>query len=183
MFDKLKNILKLDPFLLFIIGSVCVIFICGLCNIITQAQGTWSRYFFTPSRHVPVKEKEKPKESKGEIECRRVLEDIFDRDFDKARPDFLNNPVTGGNFNLELDCYNPELKLAVEYQGQQHYKFTPHFHKNKEAFLNQKYRDELKRRMCRDNLITLIEVPYTVKPENIRSYLIQELFKRGYILQ
>jgi len=183
MFERLKDIFKLDPFVLFILGSVCVIFICGLCNIFTQAQGTWSRYFFTQSylQH-PKPLKEKSKESKGEVECRRVLEDIFNRDFDKARPDFLNNPVTGGNFNLELDCYNPELKLAVEYQGQQHYKFTPYFHKNKEAFLNQKYRDELKRRMCQDNLITLIEVPYTVKPENIRGYLIQELLKRGYIL-
>ena len=47
--------------------------------------------------------------------------------------------------------------------------------------MNQKYRDELKRRMCNDNMITLIEVPYTVKNENIKSYLIEELYKKGYI--
>ena len=98
-----------------------------------------------------------------------MLENAFDRSFGKARPNFLNNPVTGGNFNLELDCYNPELKLAVEYNGVQHYKYTPHFHKNNEAFLNQKYRDELKRRMCKDNMITLIEVPYTIMVENIKD--------------
>ncbi len=37
------------------------------------------------------------------------------------------------NFNLEIDCYSPKLKLGVEYNGAQHYKFIPHFHKNKEA--------------------------------------------------
>ena len=83
---------------------------------------------------------------------------------------------------MELDCYNPELKLAVEYSGKQHYEYVPYFHKNKEAFLNQKYRDELKRRMCKDNMITLIEVPYTVKIQDIRGYLTNKLLKHGYIL-
>ena len=123
-----------------------------------------------------------PKDSKGELECRRVLQKIFRKPFDKARPDFLRNPVTGGNFNLELDCYNPELKLACEYSGQQHYKYLPFFHRNKDAFLNQKYRDELKLRMCKDNGITLIEVPYVVKIENIEGFLKKELRKNGYIV-
>ena len=53
-------------------------------------------------------------------------------------------PVTGGNFNLELDCFNKELRIGLEYNGVQHYKYVPYFHKNKEAFLNQKYRDDMK---------------------------------------
>lgn len=116
------------------------------------------------------------KESKGETECRRVMEMIFKVPFRKKRPDFLRNDVTGGN-NLELDCYSEELKLAVEYNGAQHYKFIPFFHKNNEAFLNQKYRDELKRRMCKDNGIKLIEVPYTVNIDKIQDYLINKLMK------
>lgn len=120
-------------------------------------------------------------DSKGEVECRRVLEKIFKRPFNKARPDFLNNPVTGGNFNLELDCFNDELGLAVEYNGVQHYKFVPFFHKNNEAFLNQKYRDDMKRRICKEHKIALIEVPYTVKVDDIEYFLKNEIKKKYFL--
>jgi hypothetical protein len=114
-------------------------------------------------------------ESKGEVECRRVMTKIFDKPFYKARPRFLNNPVTFGTNNLELDCYNEELKIAVEYDGAQHYKFIPHFHKTNEAFMNQRYRDYMKDQMCKENGIYLIRVPYTVKIPYIEAYIIEKL--------
>jgi len=187
MLDLIKNFFKKDLYLTFIVISFIILVIVGLFHICTKKSGTWSKYFFVPDVNYESSDKYKiqnrKKDSSGETECRRVLQEIFKVPFGKARPDFLSNPVTGGDFNLELDCYNPELNLAVEYNGQQHYKFIPFFHKNKESFLNQKYRDELKRRMCNDNMITLIEVPYTVKTENIKKFLLQELFKRGYIVR
>ena len=72
------------------------------------------------------------------------------------------------------------MKLAVEYNGIQHYKYVPFFHNNKEAFLNQKYRDQMKRQMCKENGVFLIEVPYAVKVENIKDFLVKELRKIGY---
>ena len=186
MFDKIKYLWSLDPFLLLCLACTIFIIVYGVYNLLTQKKGKWSRSYYldTHTKDVFVEPKKKEfKDSKGERECRRVLESIFNRSFDKDRPDFLRNPVTGGNFNLELDCYNPQLRLAVEYNGIQHDKYVPYFHKNNEAFLNQKYRDELKRRMCKDNLITLIEVPHTVKVENIKDYLTKELLKHGYILK
>jgi hypothetical protein len=92
----------------------------------------------------------------------------------------LRNPVTGNNFNLEIDCYNPNLKLGVEYNGVQHYKYVPYFHRNNEAFLNQKYRDLIKSQFCKNEGVILIEVPYTVKVKDIESYLISELRKNGF---
>lgn len=115
--------------------------------------------------------------SAGERACRKFLESKFKRPFPKARPNFLRNSVTGTN--LELDCFNEDLKLAVEYNGQQHYQYTPYFHKNKEAFHNQMYRDETKRRLCRENGITLIEVPHTVI--NIEDFLNKELENKFYV--
>jgi hypothetical protein len=116
--------------------------------------------------------------SKGENECRRALESIFNRPFYKVRPDFLKNDVTGKN--LELDLYNPDLKLSVEMNGRQHYHFTPYFHKNNEAFLNQRYRDEMKKVKCRENGVTIIEVPYSVKLENIEQFIREKCKELGY---
>jgi len=92
----------------------------------------------------------------------------------------LRNQITGGSYNLELDCFNSELKLAVEYNGIQHYKFVPYFHRNKEHFQNQQYRDYMKENLCRDNNINLISVPYTVKLPDIKYHLVSELKKIGY---
>lgn len=175
---------------------LCIAFllIYGLFRKITGKKGTWYQkpwkqqynyltdFLVDNPNNKSVKSKRRPpRESRGEVECRKVLEEVFQVPFNKARPDFLRNPVTGGDFNLELDCYNPDLKIAVEYNGIQHYKFIPFFHKNKEGFLNQKYRDDMKRRICKENGILLIEIPYNVNVNNIRNYLIEELVKNNVL--
>jgi hypothetical protein len=164
--------------LFFLIGA--------LYQKLTGQKGTWSNTYYlydlrkdiiSYDKEVTTTSKNRRGDSKGETECRRVLEKIFGRPFNKIRPNFLNNPVTDGGHNLELDCYNHDLKLGVEYHGKQHYEYVPYFHKNKEAFYNQKYRDELKKRMCKDNAIVLIEVPYTVKENDIEGFLTKQIRK------
>lgn len=161
-------------FEILVILSIISIAICALCRL--GKEGTYSKFFYYPEGSSSGDyQKPKPKDSKGEIICRTYLEKRFNKPFTKARPNFLRNPVTGGNFNLELDCFNPELKLAVEYNGVQHYKYVPYFHKNKEAFLNQKYRDEMKRVKCKENGIRLVEVPYDIQPHEIEHFLEEKL--------
>lgn len=145
---------------------------------LTKQRGKWSKNFNIYMYRNNILPGNKT-ESKGEIECRRFLETIFKVPFPKARPDFLKNPVTGNN--LEIDCFNPTLRLGVEYNGRQHYSYTSFFHKNAEAAMNQKYRDELKRRMCLENQINLIEVPYTIKLNDIGPFLNLKLKQLGYI--
>jgi hypothetical protein len=182
MFTKIKKIWENNGFEILIALCLAFLIIYGVYRIFTNKKGSWSKTYTTYSvkdiNNLKVNsnnKKKPPKESKGELECKRVLEKIFNKPFNKHRPNFLNNPVTGGEFNLELDCYNDEIGLAVEYSGKQHYEYIPFFHKNKEAFYNQKYRDELKRRMCKDNNIILIEVPYTVKIEDIENFILKRL--------
>jgi hypothetical protein len=174
MFEKFQKFWSKYGFEIALLLSVFIIIIMAIFRI--GKKGTWASNFiykqnFSSSTRKPLQE------SKGELECRKVLQEIFNKPFPKYRPDFLRNPVTSdsSSYNLELDCYNPELKLAVEYNGIQHYKYIPYFHKTKDAFQNQKYRDYMKRDMCEKNGITLIEVPYTVKVPEIRSYLINKL--------
>ena len=166
-----------------IVCALCLLFLfLFTCyNKIKGQSGSWSNsYFLTGGKNPVIVEVEgvsKPKrgDSKGELECRRVLENLFDKPFNKARPNFLRNHVTGGKNNLELDCFNQELRLAVEYDGEGHAKYIPYFHKNYEAFLNQKYRDDMKNRICRDEGIYLIRVPHTVKLYDIEDYIKKEL--------
>lgn len=47
--------------------------------------------------------------------CKITLEILTGYRFESVRPDWLRNPLTGRN--LELDCYNDTLKLALEYNG------------------------------------------------------------------
>ena len=172
-----------------VIGSIVFILLYAFYNCIKGRKGTWStkQYFdYTLGGNKEIAKSYQQTqnnsfgESKGETECRRVLQHIFNKPFIKARPDFLRNEVTGNNFNLELDCFNEELELAVEYNGIQHYKYTPYFHKSYEHFLNQKYRDYIKKTMCKEADIILIEVPYTVKIQDIYKFLRLELIKNGY---
>lgn len=144
-------------------------------------KGTWSNKYIYHGRSTNRNGKYvlfDKGESKGEKQVRAIVQRLFKKPFIKCRPEFLRNDVTQNN--LELDCYNADLKLAFEYNGRQHYEFVPHFHKNKEAFRNQQYRDVMKHKKCQENGITLITIPYTVK--HIEEYIRQQLPLYGFFV-
>ena len=170
--------------ILFWVSVVLLLFIF-VVNIIAGKKGTYQDHtdiiwelLNKPSninKPIPSSSSSAPRhsgESKGEAECRQVAEKYTGLPFPKKRPDFLRNEITGGH-NLELDCFNEDLKIAIEYNGEQHYNYIPYFHKTKDNFYNVKYRDDMKKRLCAENGIRLIVVPYTVN--DIRSYLTTEL--------
>jgi hypothetical protein len=64
-----------------------------------------------------------------------------------------------------FDFFISNIKLAVEVNGQQHYKFNSLFHSTASDFMAQKKRDQDKRDWCEQNRITLIELPYNEKIE------------------
>jgi len=183
-FTNIKYWFKDNLFELYVTGAIIILLTMSIYRFITNQNGKWCPPFNFKNNFNQINSKifEKPVEptttceSKGESITRHYLFNKFNRPFDKVRN--LYNPVT--KHMLELDCYNDELKLAVEYQGKQHYVYTPYFHKNVEAFRNQQYRDELKRIYCRDVGILLIEVPYTVKHDDIPYYLDSKLYSYAY---
>jgi hypothetical protein len=172
--------------------SIAILIIIFIINLMGFSKGSYTDYtnyiwdlfnkpigvttFNKSPVNTPSRTYKKSFESKGELECRRVAEKLFGRDFSKKRPAFLRNEITGGH-NLELDCYNPELKLAIEYNGAQHYSFIPYFHKTRDAFYNIKYRDDMKKRLCEQEGVDLIIVPYTVPLNKIEFYLLNQLNK------
>jgi very-short-patch-repair endonuclease len=59
---------------------------------------------------------------------------------------------------LAIDFFVPNAKIAFEFQGIQHDEFNKHFHVDATGFRTSKRRDADKKRWCKINGITLVEV-------------------------
>lgn len=75
----------------------------------------------------------------------RLFKFPFQRD---VRPDWLVNPKT--NHKLELDFYCPQLKIAIEINGIQHY------HPDWATSNYQRFKDTIKAKLCKDRGVRLI---------------------------
>jgi len=111
--------------------------------------------------------------------CRAIFEKLFLQKFSKERPKWL---VGIRGFRLELDGYCREVGLAFEYQGEQHYKEIKHFYRNKINGLDARIdSDKLKREMCKLNKVALIEIPFSVKPKDMRDYILNACIRHGFV--
>ena len=72
-----------------------------------------------------------------------------------------------------LDLYIPSLRIAIEYQGVQHY-LPVEFFGGEEALLQRQELDRLKKQLCEENNVRLIEWEYTLEPtdRNIQTMII-----------
>jgi hypothetical protein len=99
-----------------------------------------------------------------------IMNNLFDTKFYKTRYVLPSK--------LELDGFNKELNLAIEYNGEQHYiEFKNHFHKIG-SLEDQINRDNIKLNECIALNITLIVIPYTYNTfDTIKDFIISELDK------
>ena len=67
--------------------------------------------------------------------------------------------------NIKINKNIPETGIIFEYDGIQHFRFIPYFHKTEEKFNSQILRDKEKNLYCRKNNIKLVRIPYTSKTE------------------
>jgi hypothetical protein len=137
-----------------------------------------------PTDDIKFKKKRKHKKKKrvwkSQEYCRQIIEKLFPGyKFPSVRPKFLRNPVSGKN--LELDCYNKELKLALEYDGKQHAEYVPHFHKKGvDEFRYQVVKDDFKTIKCKVMGISLIRVPHYIIKIDLEKYIRNEINKLPY---
>lgn len=152
------------------ITSIFFLIVISIYKWCVGDSGTWFSFrenmsIIIPSNKNNFHQRKKIVESHGEKKCRDFLESYYNVPFTKVRPKFLNG--------LELDCYNENLRLAVEYNGIQHYKHTPFFHKTFQDFQSQIHRDRMKKKICDQHNITLISVPHTTR--DIPRYIQEKL--------
>ncbi len=119
----------------------------------------------------------------GEKMSCRALRELTEKEVvENYRPDFLKNPNT--NRNLELDCYCHDEKIGIEFQGNQHYQYPNNFHRSYKDFEKQIERDKIKNDLCKEEGIHLIHIPYILidkmkkkeKYDIIKNFINQNLF-------
>jgi len=75
---------------------------------------------------------------------------------------------------MELDGYNKDLRLAFEAQGEQHYRAVAHFNHTLTDLEQRKEDDLRKLELCKQNDVTLIQVPYYIPLNEMQQYIINQ---------
>jgi hypothetical protein len=89
--------------------------------------------------------------------------------------------VNGQQNAMELDGYNAELGLAFEHNGQQHYELDGYYAQHQHQ-LDKRINDNLlKKRLCEENGINLIIIPFNVPLVEIQSYVLGKLRDCGIV--
>lgn len=85
-------------------------------------------------------------------------------------------PLANTKLRLDFHFFFNNQEYGIEYNGEQHYNYTPYFHRTgPEGLQIQKDRDRRKQLYCDTHNINLIIIPYTMQPFEIKQ-LINNLF-------
>jgi hypothetical protein len=115
------------------------------------------KYNWPPVGH-SVGENDSRNRSEYHIRARALLKRMF-----PTQRVLEEVPLLGSS--LTADFFVPLQSLMIECQGEQHYKYIPHFHGNKLGFFNGKKNDTKKLEWCNTNNIKLVELPYDESDE------------------
>ena len=97
--------------------------------------------------------------SKGE----RIVENILLNNGIVYKKEFKFKNLRGFKHPLRFDFaifYNNRISYLIEIDGEQHFKYIPHFHKTKSDFRKEIIMDQKKNSFCLLNNIPLIRIPY-----------------------
>jgi very-short-patch-repair endonuclease len=128
--------------------------------IVCKSHGQFSQ---SPTHHLSGQGCPICKSSKGENEIFKILIKKFIK---------FKHHLKLEKSRLEFDFYLPELNIAIEYDGIQHFTPVKHFGGIK-ALKEQKRRDSEKDQYCINNNIKLLRIPYY---ENVELFLNLNLF-------
>jgi hypothetical protein len=105
------------------------------------------------------------------LKARKLLRSIFTSYRIIEEVQLPGTKEVGFSPYLYLDFFVPNLDLAVEVHGEQHYKFIKHFHGTSRGFLESQNRDRRKAQWCELNNIQLIELKHSDSIEKWRDQI------------
>jgi very-short-patch-repair endonuclease len=78
---------------------------------------------------------------------------------------------------LKLDVYCPSYKLALEFHGIQHFKYSPLFFDSKDEFIEAQKRDDKKAVLCAEQGIVLVVFRYNdnISEENVYARILDAI--------
>lgn len=94
--------------------------------------------------------------SVAESNFRTHAETMLGMSLPSCRPSWLVNFITGNE--MELDMFNEDQRIAIEYNGDHHYEYPNNYHYTVGKFIEQVYRDRLKVRLCKAMGIKLVVI-------------------------
>lgn len=109
------------------------------------------------------------KRSKYHLRARNLLKEIYNSYRILEEVKLPGSTELHRKSVLYLDFYIPTINLGIEVHGQQHYEYSPFFHKSKADFLKSKARDEDKIEWCKLNNIKLITLKYSETEDEWRQ--------------
>lgn len=113
---------------------------------------------------------------KSEMYSRQIMEFITAEKFKRCRPAFLRN--------YELDGYCEKIRMAMEFQGEQHFRYIEVFYRgNHEKFRETMRRDREKIQICETIGIQLICIPYDMSytNQNTAAYVIRRTLDAHFL--
>ena len=114
---------------------------------------------------------DKRKRSKFHVRARNLLKTIFHSYRILEEVKLPGSTESHRKGVLYLDFYIPQIMMAIEVHGQQHYDYTPFFHKNKADFALAQAKDDDKIRLCELNKIDIIVLKHSDTDEQWRDQI------------
>jgi len=105
----------------------------------------------------------------------KFIKNILEEHHVNYSQQYIFNDLIGDEKALRFDfalLINKKPYVLIEFQGKQHYEPIEYFG-GEEKFKKQQEYDQKKRDYCKKNHLTLIEIPYTMPPEQIKNLLLK----------
>tara|TARA_B110000902_G_C14221453_1_gene555329 strand:+ start:252 stop:677 length:426 start_codon:yes stop_codon:yes gene_type:complete len=136
-----------------------------------KVQGLNGREYNLNLQKYKVYRDDTKKKSKYHIVARKMLSEIFSGYNVLEEVKLPGSTASHKRSVLYLDFFIPNLMLAIEVHGRQHYEYVPYFHKSKAGFVKSIARDEDKKDWCELNDMSLIVLSYLENEEEWRNSL------------